>query len=183
MKVKGSHVLPTDVGSLWPLLQDEKVLARIAPGVSKIEKIEEDHYRAISDISIGPVRGQFEGSLSLKDKVEREAMTLVLQQKSKIGMAEATIVMYLQPQDDNTEIAYNGTAKVSGRLASMGQRILGGVISTLSKQVFKELELIIAEKNEAIEEDITIEDRMDDPPSVLKSIIEKIKKLWKSLFQ
>jgi len=147
MNVKGKHVLRADVATIWPMLQDEEVLARISPGVSRIEKVAEDQYRAISDISIGPVRGSFEGELSLLDKIEHETMTLSLAQKSKIGNAEANIIMTLTPQEDGTtEIGYNGKAKVSGRLATMGQRILGGVISTLSKQVFKELEQVIDER-------------------------------------
>lgn len=147
MNVKGKHVLQADVATIWPMLQDEEVLARISPGVSKVEKVGDDQFRAISDISIGPVRGSFEGDLSLIDKVEQETMTLTLSQKSKIGNATAKIVMNLNPLSDvQTEINYNGSAKVSGRLATMGQRILGGVISTLSKQVFKELEKVIEER-------------------------------------
>jgi len=147
MNIKGKHILQADAATIWPLLQDEEVLARISPGISRIERVDDDQFRAISDISIGPVRGSFEGELSLLDKVQNEAMTLTLSQKSKIGNAEAKIVMNLIPQDDqSTEVNYNGTAKVSGRLATMGQRILGGVISTLSKQVFKELEKIIEER-------------------------------------
>ncbi len=147
MNVKGKHILQADVATIWPMLQDEEVLARISPGVSKVEKVGDDQFRAISDISIGPVRGSFEGDLALMDKVEHETMTLTLSQKSKIGNATATIVMNLNPLSDvQTEIKYNGSAKVSGRLATMGQRILGGVISTLSKQVFKELEKVIEER-------------------------------------
>jgi len=143
----GINILQADVATIWPMLQDEEILARISPGVSRIEKVNEDLYRAISDISIGPVRGSFEGELSLVDKIQHETMTLVLAQKSKIGNAEAKIVMTLLPQETgHTEIVYDGTAKVSGRLATMGQRILGGVISTLSKQVFKELERVIKER-------------------------------------
>ena len=147
MKVKGKHILQADVATIWPMLQDEEVLARISPGVSKVEKLGDDEFRAISEISIGPVRGSFEGDLSLIDKVLHETMTLTLAQKSKIGNAEAKIVMNLNALSaDETEINYSGTAKVSGRLATMGQRILGGVISTLSKQVFKELEKVIQER-------------------------------------
>lgn len=147
MNIKGEHILDEEVSKIWPLLQDQEVLARIAPGISRIEKVSEDNFKAISDISIGPVRGSFEGELSLTDKVEQEKMTLILEQKSKIGNAQATIVMHLASLDnDQTKIIYNGKAKVSGRLATMGQRILGGVISTLSKQVFKELEAIVEER-------------------------------------
>lgn len=203
MNIKGKHILPTDIATLWPMLQDEKVLARIAPGVSNIEKVGEDQYKAISDISIGPVRGSFEGDLSLKDKVELEEMTLVLGQKSKIGNAEATIRMQLSAEDtSNTLVTYDGTAKISGKLATMGQRIIGGVVSTLSKQVFKELEKIIKEQNVLIEQaqlekvgaatesgldasveqvqlENTGEKKTNKKKSFLQSIIELISSLWK----
>ena len=39
-----------------------------------------------------------------------------------------------------TEIDYKGDAKLSGRLAMMGQRIIGGVINSLSKQFFDALD-------------------------------------------
>ena len=185
MNVKGKHILQAGVATIWPMLQDEEVLARISPGVSRIEKIEEDQYRAISDISIGPVRGSFEGELSLLDKVQDETMTLTLSQKSKMGNAEATIVMTLVPLGaEQTEIIYNGTAKVSGRLATMGQRILGGVISTLSKQVFNELEKIIEERkaSDSISAPTQKGDGMQTTEirkSFFQLIIEKIKSLWK----
>jgi len=148
MNIKGTYVIELNREDLFDLLQEEEVLARIAPGVSKIERLGEDQYKAISDISIGPVRGSFEGALKLTDKKPPESMTLVLEQKSKMGHAAATIVMNLTSSDNqSTDIAYEGKAKVTGRLATMGQRILGGVISTLTKQVFKELEDVIEERH------------------------------------
>lgn len=198
MNVKGKHTLQAGVSIIWPMLQDEEVLARISPGVSKIEKVAEDQYKAISDISIGPVRGSFEGNLSLLDKVENETMTLALSQKSKIGNAEAKIVMNMTPQGDGqTQITYTGKAKVTGRLATMGQRILGGVVSTLSKQVFKELDKLIEEQkaaevnketstpastisdpNETAEENQSA-DKIHIRKSLIQKIIDKITQLWK----
>lgn len=206
MKIKGKHVLPTDISTLWPMLQDEEVLARISPGVSNIEKLGEDQYKAISEVSIGPVRGSFEGNLTLKDKVEHETMTLVLEQKSKIGNAEATIVMNLTEEvDGQSLLSYTGSAKMSGKLATMGQRIIGGVINTLSKQVFKELEKVIKERNSEaaavtspsvvskVTESATTakantvntqdstqsESAINTKKSFLQSILDFIKSLWK----
>jgi len=151
MKVNGKHLLNADAATLWTMLQDPDVLSSITPGVSRIELIGEDQFRAVSEIGIGPVRGTFEGEMSIVDKIGTESMTLKLSQKSKMGNAEAAVVMNLVPIDTNqTEVVYEGSAKVSGRLATMGQRILGGVVSTLSKQVFKELEKLIEEKKSSV---------------------------------
>lgn len=150
MKIKGVHSVETDISSLWEMLQDTDVLAKISPGVGRIERVEGegDRFKAISDISIGPVKGSFEGELELLDKIENETMTMLLIQKSKIGNAEARIVMNMKETGSaSTEITYDGKAKVSGTLAAMGQRIMGGVIKTLTKQIFKELDQEIAERN------------------------------------
>ena len=148
MKIKGVHSVETDISSLWEMLQDTDVLAKISPGVGRIERVEGDRFKAISDISIGPVKGSFEGELELLDKIENESMTMLLIQKSKIGNAEARIVMNLNEVGSaSTEITYDGKAKVSGTLAAMGQRIMGGVVKTLTKQIFKELDQEIAKRN------------------------------------
>lgn len=141
MKVKGNYTVNASTSTIWKLLMDPEVLERITPGISELHIIEVDKFKAISNIKIGPVKASFEGELALKDKVENESTQVVLDQKSKIGNAVATIDIKLNSLSDNeTEITYEGEAKMTGRLASMGQRIVGGVVSTMSKQFFKSLE-------------------------------------------
>lgn len=200
MKITGQHIVQTDVATLWPMLQDEEVLAKISPGVSKITKESDDNYTAISEINIGPVRGSFEGDLTLTDIIDNETMTLNLSQKSLIGNAKATIKMsLLQLEDAKTQINYEGSAKVSGRLATMGQRILGGVIKTLSKQVFKELDKEIAERNIYVSDEKLVEsnpavEAVDSATpaettsatkkeiqstSLIQQILDKLRSIWK----
>lgn len=173
MKVKGSHALNADKGTIWAMLNDPEVLTKITPGVSKLERIEGNKFIAISDVKIGPVRGSFEGNMEINNRVENEKMTVVLDQKSVMGNAIAEIGMTLVSIDDGkTEIRYEGKAKLSGKLASMGQRILGGVVNTLSKEFFRELERELR-KDEAVE----IEEK--EKLSILEKIIQFFKNLFK----
>lgn len=169
------------------MLQEPDVLARIAPGISRVERITEDQFKAISDINIGPVRGNFEGRLEIKDKRQGETMTLVLNQKSKMGNAEAQIVMDLSAIDDGkTLVKYKGKAKVSGTLASMGQRILGGVIKTFTRQIFSELEKVISERQNNTETMASTDQKSTQDgqsPGFIELILIKIQSLWKSLFR
>ena len=41
---------------------------------------------------------------------------------------------------NETEVAFDGDVKVTGLLASMGQRVLGGLANLLTKQFFANLE-------------------------------------------
>lgn len=141
MKIKGIYTIDASPATAWKLLTDPEVLAGITPGISRLERIEGNKFKAVSKINIGPVRGAFEGELELKDMLENESMLVILDQKSKIGTAVAEVTMKLQAADNGkTEILYEGESKLTGTIARMGQRIMGGVISTLTKQFFKGLE-------------------------------------------
>ena len=64
-----------------------------------------------------------------------------VQQNSKIGNANAAIkIGLLNVEEKKTEVSFDGDVKLSGLLASMGQRLIGGVANTLSKQFFSNLE-------------------------------------------
>lgn len=141
MNIEGTHTIETSPSAIWDILIDPVVLARITPGINELTQIEEDKYLAIAEIKIGPVKGKFEGQFEMKDKVEKESVTLLMDQKSKIGNVLAEIGIRINDMGNgHSEILYEGTAKLSGRIASIGQRIIGGVISTMSKQFFQKLE-------------------------------------------
>jgi len=120
---------------------DPEFLARVTPGVTRLERTGDDTYEAIADIKMGPVKGSFSGDLAIKDKQEPGSFVLEVSQKSKIGNVSATIDLALEPADENsTVMTFNGKAKLSGLLARMGQRVLSGVANTLTKQFFAALE-------------------------------------------
>jgi carbon monoxide dehydrogenase subunit G len=141
MQLKGTHTLPISRQNLWELLMDPDFLAKVTPGVTRLERTGDDTYEAIADIKMGPVKGSFSGDLAVKEKNEPESFVLEVTQKSKIGNVSATINLGLITVDDQqTSLEFDGKANLSGLLARMGQRVLSGVASTLTKQFFAALE-------------------------------------------
>jgi uncharacterized protein len=137
MQLNGSHVLNAPVTTVWGMLMDTDILARIVPAVSRLERIGENEFKAIAEVKLGPVSGSFSGSLNLANIKENEGYTLHVKQNSKIGNADAEVSIALKDLGNNqTEIAFDGDAKLSGLLARTGQRVLSGVASTLTKQFF-----------------------------------------------
>ena len=139
MIIQGKYPIVASTQDVWNHLMDPEVLKRITPGISELNHLGDDKYKAISTVKIGPVKGSFEGQLELRDKVENTAATIVIDQKSKIGNVSAEIRLQLNTNENTTEIDYKGEAKLSGKIAMMGQRIIGVVINSLSKQFFKAL--------------------------------------------
>lgn len=124
---------------------DTEILAKVVPGISKLERIGENSFKAIVEIKMGPVSGAFSGNLQMEDIDEPKGFTLKIQQNSKIGNANAAIKISLLPVAENqTEVAFDGDAKLSGLLATMGNRVIGGVSNTLTKQFFTNLEKELA---------------------------------------
>ena len=141
MNVKGKHLFAVNREPLWNYLMDPEVLAKITPGVSDLEVLGPDEYKSISTIKIGPVKGSFSGKLRVIDKNEPEAFTIEIEQLSKIGNGHGAVQMFLNAVDDQqTELSFDGKARLSGLIARTGQRVLSGVANTISKEVFASLD-------------------------------------------
>jgi carbon monoxide dehydrogenase subunit G len=147
MELTGNHDISAAAQTLWNLLMDPDFLARITPGITRMEKISDDNYLAIADVKIGPVKGSFKGEVQITEKQEPEAFTLLVQQKSSIGNVAASVrirIQELSPEKSN--IQFEGKAQLSGLLARTGQRVLSGVANTLSRQFFESLEAEIKQQ-------------------------------------
>ncbi|WP_153798772.1 CoxG family protein [Foetidibacter luteolus] len=141
MQLTGKHVLNAAPSRVWQLLMDTDTLARIVPGISKLEKTGDNTYKSTISMKLGPVSSSFTGNMQMEDIETEKAFTLKVQQNSKVGNASAAIKIAVTPVAGNqAEVAFDGDVKLSGMLASMGQRVLGGVANTLSKQFFANLE-------------------------------------------
>ena len=145
MQLAGKHVLHAAPSKVWATLMDKDTLARVVPGISRLEETGDHTFKSTLNIKLGPVNGSFTGDLQLDDLQEPNTFTLKAQQNSKIGNANAAIKINLAPVGDgDTEIVFDGDVKLSGILASMGQRVMGGVSNTLTKQFFSNLEKELA---------------------------------------
>ncbi|MDQ4140584.1 MAG: carbon monoxide dehydrogenase subunit G [Bacteroidota bacterium] len=145
MLLTGKKVLNAPPAKVWEKLMDTDTLARIMPGISTIERIGENSFISTVQIKLGPVNGSFSGNMQLEDITEQKGFTIKVQQTSKVGNANAAVKVYLFPVDENrTELEFNGDVKLSGLLAGMGQRVIGGVSSTLTNQFFTNLEKELA---------------------------------------
>jgi uncharacterized protein len=150
MQLSGKNLVNASPSRVWDILMNTDTLARIVPGISKLEKTGENTYKTLLEIKMGPVNSSFTGDLQMEDIVDQKSYTLKVQQNSKIGNANAVIKISLASADENnTEVGFDGDVKLSGMLAALGQRLVGGVSDTLTKQFFSNLEREVAKENAA----------------------------------
>jgi carbon monoxide dehydrogenase subunit G len=147
MQLTGRHTVNTTPAALWTMLMDTDTLARIVPGISRLEKTGDFSFKSLIDIKLGLIGGSFTGDLQMEDVTEQKGFTLKVHQSSSVGKANAAIKIDLIPVNETqTEISFDGDVKLAGLLAGMGQRISGGVANTLTKQFFANIEKELAKE-------------------------------------
>lgn len=140
MQLKGKETFSASAQQIWDIIMDKDKLAAITPGLSRLEELGNDEYQAITDISIGPVKGEFKGDLKMVDKIPPKSLTLKVNQTSKIGNADVTVHLHIEEVSDlESTLSFKGLAKMSGVLARMGQRVMTGVAASITKQLFASL--------------------------------------------
>lgn len=145
MHLEGTHTLKASRDTVWKALLDPEVLARVTPGAKSLEPVGEDEYKAIFEVKMGPVKGDFKGKLAVVDKVAPESYRLKIKLTGKIGNVNAEGDLKLNSLSANeTEVQFSGDAKLSGTLARTGQRVLSGVANTMTGQFFSAIDEEVA---------------------------------------
>lgn len=141
MILNGTYTVNAPAQTVWNMLMDPDTLARVTPGITSLERIDADNFKAVAEVKFGPVGGAFSGNLKISDRREPEHFTLEIQQNSKIGNANAVVHLNMKALSaSQTEVSFEGDVKLSGMLATMGGRVVTPVANMLSKQFFEALE-------------------------------------------
>ncbi len=140
MQLEGSNVIQAPRERVWAALNDPDVLARCVPGVKSLELVGPGSYRAALELAVGPVKGVYQGKVLLDDLVASESMTLTLEAKAPVGIVKAKGQVRLEAQGDATVVHWSGTPQLSGMLATLGGRLIGGVAKQQADVFFRKLE-------------------------------------------
>jgi carbon monoxide dehydrogenase subunit G len=122
---------------VWRLIQEKEVLQRAIPGCQSFEQVEEGVFRAEMDLSVGPVKGLFTGEVQQADQQEPSYYRLLVRGKGKAGEIDAIAEMNLDEVEGGVKLTCMAEVQVTGVLASVGQRVMGGVARLVLGQFFK----------------------------------------------
>jgi carbon monoxide dehydrogenase subunit G len=87
------------------------------------------------------VKATFKGHVTLSDLVPNEALTITGEGKGgAAGFAKGGAEVRLAEKDGGTELSYDVEAKVGGKLAQLGSRIIDGFAKKMADQFFDNLQ-------------------------------------------
>ena len=144
MKIEGSHSLAAPRPRVFKLLTDPVALARLMPGCEKLEPAGADTYTVKMKLGIAALSGSYQGTVKLSEQKPPESLRLSVQARAPGGIAEGSGALQLEEKAGRTTVHYAGEVKVSGMLASVGQRLLDSAAKMVIAQFFKNLEKELA---------------------------------------
>ena len=139
MHIEGSYEFESERELVWSVLMDIEVLGSIIPGSKGLQEIGADKYQSKLAVKVGPVSGKFESTFELADIQPPESYKLLVTGKGPAGHVTGEGVIRLEQQSEKTVMVYAGDAKIGGKIAAVGQRLLDIAARQIARQSLKKL--------------------------------------------
>ena len=139
MEFSGSETIKAPREKVFDFLTDPKNFSSGIPDIKKIEIISPEKFKVVAKLGISFIRGTFTIDFDVVEK-ERPSHARLKGHGTGVGSAvDMDIVVDLEEQDSNTILKWKADAKVSGMLASLGQRMLGSVAEKIAREIFENI--------------------------------------------
>lgn len=125
---------------VWEMLLNPVVLASTIPGCEKLEPIDENTFQGRLNIKVGPVQGVFQGKVESSDLRPPTGFHIVVNGNGPAGVVRGEGDLTLESIQSMTRLRYNGSAQVSGRIASVGQRVMDSSAKSIVRQSLQNLD-------------------------------------------
>jgi len=134
MKLEGEHLFKVPRERLWEALLDPEILARTMPGCESLKRTDDNCFKGVMNVAIGPVKGKFQGTLELSDLDPPNGYHLALKGQGPSGFLKGEGNLTLTDAEGGTLLAYALDAQVGGRMAAVGQRLMDSSAKVVSQQ-------------------------------------------------
>jgi carbon monoxide dehydrogenase subunit G len=157
MDITGRYRFKLPQETVWKLLMNPDVIAKAIPGVDHIDPIagEPDAWRAVARIGIATVSGTYTGTIRMSEieAPDRYRLTVNGEGKQSFIKASALFNLSYDPATQRTLVTWTAETNISGKLASVGQRLIAGAALLLSKLFFRALARQVPDYSDVEEEE------------------------------
>lgn len=139
MEMHATRTIAADRAAVWAALNDPEVLKACIPGCEELTGSPEEGFHAIVKQKVGPVKATFEGSVTLSDVVPETSYTISGEGKGGVaGFAKGGAQVSLSDAEGGgTDLHYDVEAKVGGKIAQLGSRLIDSFARKMADQFFE----------------------------------------------
>ncbi|WP_299778485.1 CoxG family protein [uncultured Roseobacter sp.] len=141
MQMSDTRQIAASPAEVYAALLSPEVLQACVPGAQDVTGSPEEGFEATVVQKVGPVKATFKGVVTLSDMVPGESLTISGEGKGgAAGFAKGGAEVRVTAKDGGTELSYDVEAKVGGKLAQLGSRIIDGFAKKMADQFFTNLQ-------------------------------------------
>lgn len=138
MQLTDSRDISADRETVYAALLSPEVLQQCVPGCQELTGNPDDGFEATVVQKVGPVKATFKGQVTVSNQSAPESLTLSGEGKGgAAGFAKGGADVKLEEIEGGTRLHYEVEAKVGGKLAQLGSRIIDGFAKKMADQFFE----------------------------------------------
>lgn len=136
MKISGELTVPAPQAAVFEAVQDARFFASCIDGVQELTEVDPTHYDAVLETKVAYMKFRFKLSVEVTRKDAPDTIEAKVEGTPLgiVGRITATSLTRLSQVGDDTKIAYEIDAAITGKLGSLGQPVLKSKAKEMEKQ-------------------------------------------------
>jgi uncharacterized protein len=145
MSFSGAPDITASRATVWQALLDPDFVARAAPGIESVERVDDTRFRVVAALGVGPLRLRFTMNAELFDLVEGERARMRVRGKAPGSTLDATTSFRLEETAPGTiRLHWQADSEVGGTVASVGARLLEGTARRLTEEFWRDFAALVS---------------------------------------
>jgi carbon monoxide dehydrogenase subunit G len=136
MHFEGTFTVKAPRERVFEFLLDPKKISSCLPDLQKLDVRSDEEYMAIVKAGISFIKGEFTMNFKVVEKQPPTHAKLVARGSGIGSTVDLETVMDLTESSGNTTMKWSAEARVGGRIASVGQRLIGSQAEKIVRQLF-----------------------------------------------
>ncbi len=137
MRMTGECRIEAPRETVWAALNDPEVLKRCIAGCEELKKVSDTEFTATVKAKVGPVSVKFAGAVTLSDLDPPASYIISGEGKGgAAGFAKGGAKVALAADDGATVLTYDVEARVGGKLAQIGSRLIDSTAKKFADDFF-----------------------------------------------
>ena len=164
--MSGEYRIPAPKHQVWRALNDPAVLQQAIPGCRDLERISDTELTATVVAKVGPVKATFSGRVTLSDLDPPHGYTISGEgQGGAAGFGKGSAKVSLAEEAGETVLRYTADVQVGGKLAQIGQRLVGSAAKKSANDFFSAFAAAVAAESPPPEAPPAAAAIPDEPPA------------------
>ena len=148
MDMTGSYRVEAPRERVWEALNDPEILRQCISGCEEVQKVSDTEFTAKVTAKVGPVSAKFSGKVTLSDLDPPNGYTITGEGSGgAAGFGKGGASVRLEPDGTGTLLSYTANAKVGGKLAQIGSRLVDATARKMADEFFARFSAIVGESS------------------------------------